>query len=342
MRRSLVPRLLARFGSTALASLAMCLVTGTVAFAQPAPDPQTAPGPAAATAAPAAAPAAQLPADLGPQVGANYRLRPGDEVTLTVYGETSLSPAQPLRVLPGGAVEVPLVGEVIVGGKTPAQASELIARKLQRYLKQPRVTVAVFNVAPVESLVLGNVKTPGKYTLLPPARLTDVIAAAGGLGPTDGDLPDARVQSAAGTITTVSLQKLLHDGDVALNLPIQPGDEVYVPSPNLFAVHVIGAVDKPGDVQLRDGDDLAMAVARAGTSTNSNPDLNRITVTRNGSDGKSTITNVNLYDVLKNGNKSEDIVMQKGDLVYVPQASKKSGSSTFGDVFGILRSLIFL
>ncbi len=115
-----------------------------------------------------------------------------------------------------------------------------------------------------------------------------------------------------------------------------------MPSPNLFAVHVIGAVDKPGDVQLRDGDDLAMAVARAGTSTNSNPDLNRITVTRTGVDGKSTITNVNLYDVLKNGDKSKDIVMQKGDLVYVPQASKKNGSSTFGDIFGVLRSLIFL
>ena len=265
-------------------------------------------------------------------------LRPGDEVSLTVYGEAALSPAQPLRVLPGGAVEVPLVGEVIVGGKTPAEASSLIARKLQRYLKEPRVTLAVFNVAPVESLVLGNVKTPGKYTLLPPARLTDVIAAAGGLGPTDGDLPDARVQSASGAITTVSLQKLLHDGDVALNLPIEPGDEVYVPSPNLFAVHV---VDKPGDVQLREGDDLAMAVARAGTSTNSNPDLNRIVVTRT-VDGKSTVTNVNLYEVLKNGDRSKDVVMQKGDLVYVPTNPKKPGSSTFGDIFGVLRSLIFL
>jgi polysaccharide export outer membrane protein len=317
----------------------MCSVfwTGAAAFAQAAPDAQ----PASSAAAPAAADGPQLPADAGPQSGPNYRLRPGDEVTLTVYGEASLSPTTPLRVLPGGAIEVPLVGEVIVGGKTPAEASVAIAHKLQYYLKQPRVTLAVFNVAPVESLVLGNVKTPGKYTLLPPARLTDVIAAAGGLGPTDGDLPDARIQSASGTITNVSLQKLLHDGDVSQNVPIEPGDEVYVPSPNVFNVHVLGAVDKPGDVQLHEGDDLAMAVARAGTSTNANPDLNRIAVTRTDEAGKSTTTTVNLYEVLKNGDKSKDIKMQKGDLVYVPQG-KKAGSSTFGDVFGILRSLIFL
>lgn len=340
MKRSSRPQPYGRLSRAVVACLSACLFMGSVAGAQAVPDTQ--PAPALATAAPAPEVAPQLPADLGPQVGTNYRLRPGDEVSLTVYGETTLSPTQPLRVLPGGAIAVPLVGEVIVGGKTPAEASQMVARRLERYLKQPKVTIAVFNVAPVQALVLGNVKTPGKYTLLPPARLTDVIAAAGGLGPTDGDLPDARIQAASGTISTVSLQKLLHDGDIALNLPIQPGDEVYVPSPNLFAVHVIGAVDKPGDVQLRDGDDLAMAVARAGTSTNANPDLNRITVTRTDAAGVSTTTSVNLYDVLKNGDKSKDIKMIKGDLVYVPQARKNSGAGSAGDIFGILRSLIFL
>jgi polysaccharide export outer membrane protein len=341
MKRPPLPRVFGRVFEMAVLVISATLMTGAFASAQAVqPDPQT--GPPAATQAAAPGTAPQLPADLGPQVGSNYKLRPGDEVTLTVYGEASLSPTQPLRVLPGGAIEVPLVGEVVVGGRTPAEAGDMIARKLQRYLKQPRVTLAVFNVAPVESLILGNVKTPGKYTLLPPARLTDVIAAAGGLGPTDGDLPEARIQTAAGTITTVSLQKLLHDGDLTQNVAIQPGDEVYVPSPNLFAVHVIGAVDKPGDVLLHEGDDLAMAVARAGTSTNSNPDLNRITVTRTDSAGKSTITNINLYDVLKNGDKSQDIKMVKGDLVYVPQARKQTGAGTAGDIFGILRSLIFL
>jgi polysaccharide export outer membrane protein len=338
MRRPAFPK--PRILETALALAAVWLCSGSFALAQvTGTGADAAPAPTLATAEPAPAAAPQLPADLGPQVGMNYRLRPGDEVSLTVYGEASLSPAQPLRVLPGGTIEVPLAGEVIVGGKTPAEASDAIARKLQRYLKAPRVTLSVFNVAPVESLVLGNVKTPGKYTLLPPARLTDVIAAAGGLGPTDGELPDARIQSASGNISTVSLQKLLHDGDVGLNVALQPGDEVYVPSPTLFAVQVLGAVDKPGDVQLREGDDLAMAVARAGTSTNANPDLNNITVRRTGADGSSTTTKVNLYDVLKNGDRSHDIKMQKGDFVYVPLAPKKS--NMFGDAVGILRSLIF-
>jgi hypothetical protein len=65
------------------------------------------------------------------------------------------------------------------------------------------VTVAIYSVGPVEALVLGNVKVPGKYTLPPPARLTDAIAAAGGLGPVDGDLPDARLEAPEGTTKSV-------------------------------------------------------------------------------------------------------------------------------------------
>ncbi len=299
------------------------------------------PGATAATASGPATFTAPSSASGGviPTVGSNYRLRAGDEVTLSVFGEQALSPQQPLRILPGGAVEIPLVGEVIIGGRTPSEAGRIVARRFGRFVRSPRVTVAVFSVAPIETLVLGNVRAPGKYVLSPPAKLTDVIAAAGGLGPTDGDLPVARIQSPSGNVSSVSLQKLLHDGDVSLNVAVMPGDEIYVPSPNLFAVHVLGAVDKPGDVQLHEGDDLAMAVARAGTSASQNPDLNRITVTRAGADGKTTTTSVNLYDVIKSGDVSRDLKLQKGDLVYVPQARR--GGSGVGDALLFLRHLVF-
>lgn len=331
----------ARFVAAGRAVALATVVAAALAASRPAAAQEADPS------APAPAPAAAAPASSYgstgaiPTVGSNYKLRPGDEITLSVYGETTLSPQQPLRVLPGGAVEIPLVGEVIVGGRTPSQAGAVVARKLQRYLRDPRVTIALFTVAPIETLVLGNVRAPGKYVLTPPAKLTDVIAAAGGLGPTDGDLPDARIQSSAGGVSTVSLQKLLHDGDVALNVPVQPGDEVYVPSPNLFDVHVLGAVDKPGDVVLHEGDDIAMAVARAGTSTNANPDLNHITVTRAAADGTTSTTNVNLYEIIKGGDPSKDMKLKKGDLVYVPQGRKNGSAGGVGDALLFLRHLVF-
>ncbi|MBD5633943.1 MAG: polysaccharide biosynthesis/export family protein [Candidatus Eremiobacteraeota bacterium] len=280
------------------------------------------------------------PAEGTVQSTRDYRIRQGDEVSLSVFGETTLSPATPLRVLQGGTIAVPLAGNVIIGGLTTAQASEAVARKLRRYVRDPKVTLAVVSVGPIEALVLGNVKVPGKYTLPPPARLTDVIAAAGGLGPTDGNFPDARLQYPDGTTGSVSLQKLLHDGDSASNMFVASGETVYVPAPTLLTVEVVGAVDKPGDVQVREGDDVAMAIARAGTATQQSADLNRITVTRNSPDGKKSVQTVNLYDVLKNGDTSHDVIMQKGDVVYVPQAPKNGVMGAVGNLLYPLSALL--
>jgi polysaccharide export outer membrane protein len=306
---------------------------------------QAAPAAPIAPAAAVPAPAAAQPATAFPPAQAtipsrsDYRIRQGDEVTLTVFGEPTLTPGVPLRVMQGGSVTVPLVGNVPISGQTTLQASHTIAKRLRVYLRDPQVTVAIYSVGPVEALILGNVRTPGNYTLPPPARLTDVLAAAGGLGPTDGDFPEARLEAPDGTVTRVSLQKLLHDGDTTLNTPLVSGETVYIPAPSTFNVRVIGAVDKPGDVALHDGDDLAMAVARAGTSTQQNVDLNHVTVTRVGADGKANAQTIDLYGILKRGDLSHDLVMQKNDLVYVPSsASHNIGGAA--SVLILLRALI--
>jgi polysaccharide export outer membrane protein len=278
------------------------------------------------------------PAEATVQSPRDYRIRQGDEVSLTVFGETTLTPTAPLRVLQGGSISVPLAGNVFVGGLTTGEASDAVARKLRKYLRDPKVTIAVVLVGPVEALVLGNVKTPGKYTLPPPTRLTDALAAAGGLGPTDGTFPEARLQYPDGTVGTVSLQKLLHDGDAASNITVASGETIYIPAPTLLQIEIIGAVDKPGDVMVREGDDVAMAVARAGTATQEHADLNNVTVTRAGENGAKTVKTVNLYDVLKKGDTSHDVILQKGDVVYVPTSPTKTGmSSILYTLSGLLR-----
>ena len=94
------------------------------------------------------------------QSALDYRIRQGDEVSLSVFGELTLTPTTPLHVLQGGTIAVPLAGNVVVGGLTTAQASDAVAKKLRHYLRDPKVTIAVVSVGPVEALVLGNVKTP--------------------------------------------------------------------------------------------------------------------------------------------------------------------------------------
>jgi polysaccharide biosynthesis/export protein len=217
---------------------------------------------------------------------------------------------------------------VPVAGKTLDQAASLLTERLRKYVRQPVVSVAILQLGQPDVLVLGDVKTPGKYQLRSDARLTDAIAAAGGLINVNGTFPDARVADASGSVTSVSLENLLQRGDTALDVPLSEGSVVYVPGPVQFTVDVAGAVDHPGEVQVSEGDHLSIAIAKAGDSQNANADLNHIRLIRTLPDGKQTTTEINLYQAINSGDQSADVALQKGDVIYVPQAAHHS------DVFG--------
>ncbi|MDQ2872945.1 MAG: SLBB domain-containing protein, partial [Candidatus Eremiobacteraeota bacterium] len=218
----------------------------------------------------------------------------------------------------------PLVGRISLGGKTIDQATAIMRQHLERYVRQPVVTLAITTLGQPNVLVLGDVKTPGKFQLRSDARITDAIAAAGGIADINGELPDARISDPSGNVSTVSLQKLLHDGDVSLDRPIAEGDVVYVPGPVTFDIVVTGAVDHPGDVQLDEGDRLSMAIAKAGNSAGAGSDLNNVKVMRTLPSGQRTSQTINLYQALEKNDSSADIQLMKGDVVYVPESKKRS------------------
>lgn len=264
----------------------------------------------------------------GGRADTSYIIHTGDQLNVVVYGEQTLT--GPVTVLPDGSITLALVGKVRVAGETPEQAAATIRTSLQKYVRHPDVTVAVTQVGQVNVMVLGDVKTPGKYPLPPTGSLTDAIAAAGGMNPIEGQYPDARVGSPSGQVTQVSLEKLLHQGDTSLNMPLQDGSIVYIASPVTISIHVVGAVDHPGEVDLREGDRLSQAIAMAGSSQGANSDLNNITVTRTMPDGTSTPMRVNLYKTLEGGDISKDLIMQKGDLVFVPSMRGRIGGAGGG------------
>ena len=249
-------------------------------------------------------------------------IHPGDQLNVQVYGDKDLT--QTVTVLPDGTIVYPLIGRVQVGGQSVNQATNTVRDRLQKFVRNPFVTIAIAQLGQPSVLVLGDVKTPGKYQLRSDARVTDAIAAAGGIADVNGALPDARISDPQGDVSNVSLQKLLHDGDVALDRSIGEGYVVYVPGPTLFNITVTGAVDHPGDVQIAEGDHLSEAIAKAGNSSNSNADLNNIRVIHTNADGTRSQQTIDLYRALERGDTKADISLQKGDVVYVPQAKKKS------------------
>ncbi|HLJ84292.1 MAG TPA: polysaccharide biosynthesis/export family protein [Candidatus Eremiobacteraceae bacterium] len=281
---------------------AAAMICGTAGVAQASPIGEVTPAPAAAPVA----------------ATSEYIIHANDQLNVQVFGDSTLS--QSVTVLPSGDISYPLIGRVHVAGESPEAASKTIAAALKKYVRNPVVTVILAQQGEINVLVLGGVQHTGKYQLTSSARLTDAVAAAGGLEGTAQAYPTAKVTDYAGHLEEVSLQKLYGLGDTSQDVPVTDGSIVYIPSPETIDVEVSGAVDHPGEIEIAQGDKLSMAIAKAGNSDAADGDLNNITVTRTVASGQVQKFNVNLYDALQNGQTTADLTMQKGDVVFVPKS----------------------
>ncbi|MFN2448949.1 MAG: polysaccharide biosynthesis/export family protein [Candidatus Baltobacteraceae bacterium] len=273
-----------------------------------------------------------------PALAAGTTIHPGDQLSVQVYGDQTLT--QTVTVLNDGTIAYPLIGQVPVAGKTPEQAASTLKSRLYKFVKHPVVTIAITQLAQPNVMVLGDVKNPGKYQLRSDARLSDAIAAAGGLSDQDGNYPLARISEPNGGISQVSLQKLLRQGDTTSDQRLGEGDVVYVPGPVQFFVNVTGAVDHPGPIQVNQGDGLAVAIAKAGNSANAQSDLNHVRLIRTGPDGKQVNQEINLYTALQSNDKAANVALEKGDTIYVPQTRQKSSGTLFTGLLYVLSRLI--
>lgn len=272
------------------------------------------------------------------QAQSGTTIHPGDQLSVQVYGDQTLT--QNVTVLNDGTIAYPLIGQVPVAGETPAQAAEVLKARLTRFVRHPVVTVAITQLAQPNVMVLGDVKNPGKYQLPSDAKLSDAIAAAGGLSDINGEYPNARIVDRAGRTTNVSLQRLLRGGDTQLDERLGEGEVVYVPGPTQFYVNVTGAVDHPGAIQVNQGDSLAVAIAKAGNSANSQADLNHVRLMRTDTQGRQTTEEINLYQALKGNDPTANVALVKGDTIYVPQSAPHHNDSLVTGLLYILSRFI--
>ena len=245
-------------------------------------------------------------------------VHPGDTLAISVFEHPDLT--QNAVVQADGTIQYPLVGRVLVGGMSVADARDSLTSALKKYLKHPNVSLSMVQQGTIGVMVLGNVKAPGKYQVRSGARVADAISAAAGVA-TTGEYPMARVSQIDGSLTPVNLQKLFHDGDATQNIELEDNAIVYVVGGETIRVQVLGAVSRPGNVEINKGDHLSMAVARAGAEAASRPDLSRVFVTRKDpATGVTTSYTVNLNKALEQGDERNDPVLAKDDKVFVPEA----------------------
>jgi len=166
----------------------------------------------------------------GPE--SQYIIGPGDAVNIFIYRVPELSVEVPVR--PDGLISTPLVPDVIALGKTPTQLARDIEDRLKKYIKDPNVTIMVtsFTGPPLRQIrAIGEVAQPLAIAYHVELSLLDVMIATKGLTRfAAGNRALIVRQEPAGPRTyNVRLDDLLKDGDVTQNVPMQPGDTLYVP-----------------------------------------------------------------------------------------------------------------
>jgi polysaccharide biosynthesis/export protein len=309
-----------RHSLRALAAAAAVLLAAAPlgAPAQEKPQPIATPDPGAAPPQP------QTQPGFTPSAG-SPTIHAGDTLAISVYGHQDLT--QSAVVQADGTIQYPLVGRVLVAGMSSAEARDALAKALLKYVKHPNVALAVQQQGAIYVTVLGNVKNPGRFQLRAGSHLSDAIAASSGVAQLNGQYPPVRVSQPDGGIATLSLQKYFHDGDASQNVELADNALVYVTGAETIRVQVLGAVTRPGNVEINEGDRLSMALARAGAEASAKPDLNRVYLTRLDPVTGKTMTSfqIDMYQALMKGDQRYDPILRKDDKIYVPEARQLNG-----------------
>ena len=204
------------------------------------------------------------------------KLGPGDAVHVTVFQQPDLT--TDARVNEQGAIAMPLVGAVKVGGQTTSEAAQAISDALKegKFLKAPQVAVALTTVRSRQVSMLGLIVRPGRYPLEEShTRLPDLVAAAGGIA-TGGDE----------NITVIRDGKAQKVNSLAKDFELKGGDTIYVSAAPVF--YIYGEVMHAGAFPVKPGMTVMQAISLGGGITPRGSE-SRIKLRRPTVDGKGTV-----------------------------------------------------
>src|SRR5262245_11453486 len=118
----------------------------------------------------------QAPAGSDEDLG--YRIGPGDELDIRVFGRAELS--RTVRVDNYGKIRLPFLKEMQAACYTEAQVAGFVAEAYKKFLRDPQVDVLVKDYRSQPVAVIGAVNQPGRFQLQRRARALELITFAGG------------------------------------------------------------------------------------------------------------------------------------------------------------------
>jgi polysaccharide export outer membrane protein len=249
----------------------------------------------------------------------DYRIGSKDLLEIRVLEISELNVER--RVADSGAIDLPLLGQINVAGKTAVEAQQQLETLLRaKYVNRANVSVIVKEFANKPVSIVGAVVRPGSLNISGRWYLLQAISAAGGLDASAGKKIFVLRRGDNGLSDVLEIQRddLLQGASPMWNVPIFAGDVVNIPARSVVKVYCLGEVRQPGALEF-DSDDritLLSVIAKAGGLTDRASKT--ILIKRKGADGKDTETKVNYKAVI--AGKEPDPPLKANDVVVVSES----------------------
>ena len=193
----------------------------------------------------------------------NYRLGPGDAVNVDIWGASQESITE--TISPDGTITIEDIGVIQLGGLSVSQAKAKLRRELGPRYQNSKIELTLGQTRTITVSVMGEVKTPGTYTMSAFATVYNALYMAG--GPNDiGTLRNVKVFRNGRLLSNVDVYDFLLNGKLTGDVRLQDNDVITV-SPYEALVNITGKVKRPMFYEMKKTASAATLLRYAGGFT---------------------------------------------------------------------------
>ncbi len=194
----------------------------------------------------------------------NYRLGPGDEVIIDIWGTSEDHIRQ--TISPEGSIMIAQIGPVNLNGLTINDANKLIkgvfSKKYAGVGEETDIKVTLGDIRTIQVDVMGEVSTPGSFRLSPFSTVFHALYNAGGINDI-GSMRNIQVLRNGKRVADVDIYDYLFNGKQTGNIRLQEGDVIIVPAYSEL-INVTGNVKRPMYYELKPTETVADLLEFAG------------------------------------------------------------------------------
>lgn len=197
----------------------------------------------------------------------NYRLGPGDEVIIDIWGTSQNTIRQ--QISPDGTINIEKIGPVSLSGMTVSEANGYLKRVLGKTysgLDAPdgtlEIRLTLGNTRTIQINVMGEVVQPGTYALSSFSTVFHALYRAGGVSDI-GSLRNVQVTRNGKTVAKVDVYDFIMKGKTQDDIRLQESDVIIVPAYEAL-VQISGNVKRPMKFEMKKNETLATLISYAG------------------------------------------------------------------------------